>query len=157
MMIEQGFPTLAGYLEKQEPDGVELLAKLKSLHPKAADHLCELLEPPPPPAPSCLTHMDFWCNNLLFRTANNSEELTGASSSGRSLENIKTECQIVDWQMMSVGRPTHDVALLLFTSLTPKNRQDNTEMFLHYYWSVFQVFNMIYNHNPINQIVYLTC
>ena len=109
MMIEQGFPTLAGFLEKQEPDGIELLSKLKTLHPRAADLLCELLEPPPPPAPSCLTHMDFWCNNLLFRTrtppegseagveSNSNDSHARGNTSSNSDE---MECQIVDWQMM---------------------------------------------------------
>jgi len=43
---------MALFLERQKPDGEELLSKLKALHPKAAELLFELLEPPPPPAPS---------------------------------------------------------------------------------------------------------
>ncbi len=140
MMIEQGFPTLAGFLEKQEPDGAELLSQLKALHPKAADLLCELLEPPSSPAPSCLTHMDFWCNNLLFRSRSppDGSNANGSPTTGSSSDD-ETECQIVDWQMMSVGRPTHDVALLLFTSLTPERRQESTDALLRHYWTVFQV------------------
>jgi len=141
MLVEQGFPTLAGFLEKQEPDGADLLQRLKTLHPKAADLLCDLLEPPPAPAPSCLTHMDYWCNNLLFRTSNPTQDAgdNGNSAEGQAQERTPTECQIVDWQMMTISRPTHDVALLLFTSLTPEVRQENTDRFLRYYWTVFQV------------------
>lgn len=135
--MEQGFPTLAGFLEKQEPDGADLLQRLKALHPKASDLLCELLEPPPPPTPSCLTHMDYWCNNLLFRTSNPEPEVENGNSDHPAPTH--TECQIVDWQMMTISRPTHDVALLLFTSLTPEIRQENTNLLLQYYWTVFQV------------------
>ncbi|ODN02303.1 hypothetical protein Ocin01_04386 [Orchesella cincta] len=153
IMIEQGFPTLADFLDRQQPDGPDILNKLKALHPKAAELLCELLEPPPPPAPSCLTHMDFWCNNLLFRkrtppdgtaSGENGNVVNGnghcSSSSGDEDgdSGSDTECLIVDWQMMAISRPTHDVALLLFTSLTPEVRQANTEALLKHYWNVFQ-------------------
>jgi aminoglycoside phosphotransferase (APT) family kinase protein len=134
-MIEHGFPTLSGFLESQEPDGHEILVNLQALHPKAIELLYELLKPPPPPAPSCLTHMDFWCNNLLFRKRE--------PSSGNEL--LDTECLILDWQMMAVSRPTHDVALLLFTSLTPETRSQNTPKLLLHYWTVFQVKIFVYN------------
>jgi hypothetical protein len=146
VMIEQGFPTLADFLEKKKPDGAELLGKLRKLHPRAAELLRELLEPPPPPAPSCLTHMDFWCNNLLFRkrtppegaeTDGQGEESATANANSAS-ENVHVECRILDWQMMAVSRPTHDVALLLFTSLTPDTRAKNLEAFLTTYWTAFQ-------------------
>lgn len=156
LMIEQGFPTLADFLERQQPDGPQILNKLKALHPRAAELLCELLEPPPPPAPSCLTHMDFWCNNLLFRkrtppdgtaaagTAQNGNIVNGngvhnSCSSDEDGDSSTTQCLIVDWQMMAISRPTHDVALLLFTSLTPEVRQANTDALLRHYWNVFQV------------------
>jgi len=142
-MIEHGFPTLVDFLERQEPDGQEILSKLQALHPRAIELLYELLKPPPPPAPSCLTHMDFWCNNLLFRKRTQANEHPG--SNGNILNGEATtgdsdsECLILDWQMMAVSRPTHDVALLMFTSLTPEIRQQHSEQLLRYYWSVFQV------------------
>lgn len=160
-MIEQGFPTLADFLERQQPDGPELLSKLKALHPKATELLYELLEPPPPPAPSCLTHMDFWCNNLLFRrttppegtasshengnvlNGNGEASGSGNASSAEDGEYNTTECLIVDWQMMAISRPTHDVALLLFTSLSPEIRRGNTDALLRHYWNVFRVCNYI--------------
>jgi hypothetical protein len=40
--------------------------------------------------------------------------------------------------MMAISRPTHDVALLLFTSLTPEVRRANTDALLRHYWNVFQ-------------------
>jgi len=153
IMIEQGFPTLAGFLERQQPDGLDILNKLKALHPKAAELLCQLLEPPPPPAPSCLTHMDFWCNNLLFRErtppdgiASNSQQQengnvvngNGLHASDEDTDYNMTDCLIVDWQMMAISRPTHDVALLLFTSLTPEVRRANTDALLRHYWNVFR-------------------
>ncbi|CAG7834657.1 unnamed protein product [Allacma fusca] len=144
MMIEQGFPTLAEFLDRQKPEGPELLTKLKALHPRAADLLCELLVPPAPPAPSCLTHMDFWCNNLLFRkrTPPDGSETESNKNGSSELEsdddNGETECQILDWQMMAISRPTHDVALLLFTSLTPETRHLHMDSLLQYYWNVFQ-------------------
>ena len=166
MMIEQGFPTLADFLQRQKPDGPELLTKLQALHPRAAELLCELLEPPAPPAPSCLTHMDFWCNNLLFRRrttapdgsdnnsgTNGDVKEVGGSNSGSSNnapasspgthDKEEIECQILDWQMMAISRPTHDVALLLFTSLTPSIRHSHGESLLQQYWNVFQVISFL--------------
>jgi len=85
--------------------------------------------------------MDFWCNNLLFRerkSCNHKGTSNGANGELETLE-CSSECMIVDWQMMAISRPTHDVALLLFTSLTPEVRQKNSELFLKHYWKVFQV------------------
>lgn len=151
-MIEQGFPTLADFLQRQQPDGPDILNKLNALHPRAAELLGELLEPPAPPAPSCLTHMDFWCNNLIFRKRTPPDGTAASPENGNcvngndhvgeedlSAESNDTECMILDWQMMAISRPTHDVALLLFTSLTPEVRRQNTEALLRHYWSVFQV------------------
>jgi aminoglycoside phosphotransferase (APT) family kinase protein len=140
-MIEHGFPTLSDFLESQQPDGQEILSKLQALHPKAIELLYELLKPPPPPAPSCLTHMDFWCNNLLFRKQRHAGDDgdNGNLLNGDNNLHDSSECLILDWQMMAVSRPTHDVALLMFTSLTPEIRQQHSERLLQYYWSVFQV------------------
>lgn len=151
-MIEQGFPTLAEFLERQQPDGPEILDKLKALHPEAGELLRELLKPPDPPAPSCLTHMDFWCNNLLFRrrtppdgiaeAGDNGNVMNGHASAGEESSSDRTdttECFILDWQMIAISRPTHDIALLLLTSLTPELRRANTEALLKHYWNVFQV------------------
>lgn len=130
-MIEEGFPTLSNYLEKEE-SGREILKKLRILHPNATELLYNLLKAPSSPTPSCLTHMDFWCNNLLFRSCPNSNESESSSS---------VNCLILDWQMIAISRPTHDVALLLFTSLTPEIRKQHTDDLLKHYWKVFQVFS----------------
>lgn len=139
-MIEHGFPTLSHFLERQEPDGKEILGKLQALHPRATELLYELLKPPPPPAPACLTHMDFWCNNLLFKKTTGGKNSKGAISNGSASSGAEEdpECLILDWQMMAISRPTHDVALLLFTSLTPETRSAHTESLLSHYWNVFQ-------------------
>lgn len=136
-MIEHGFPTLSEFLERQEPDGHEILKKLQALHPKAIELLYELLKPPPPPAPSSLTHMDFWCNNLLFKKKAATEN-SNSIPNGDKVEKCSPDCLILDWQMMAISRPTHDVALLLFTSLTPEIRSAHTEELLRHYWKVFQ-------------------
>ncbi|KAI8420690.1 hypothetical protein MSG28_007919 [Choristoneura fumiferana] len=72
--------------------------------PARAPSLLGTLLRPAEPAP--LVHADFWSGNLLFR------ERDGAC-----------ECMALDWQMVSLGRPMDDVALLLLSSLTPELRR----------------------------------
>ncbi|XP_071451355.1 uncharacterized protein [Hetaerina americana] len=65
-----------------------------------------------------LTHSDFWSGNLLFR-----ENPDGS-----------TECMVVDWQMLSWGRPTDDAALLLLSSLPSRLRRGRSRELLGLYW-----------------------
>ncbi|XP_046397390.1 uncharacterized protein LOC124164205 isoform X2 [Ischnura elegans] len=65
-----------------------------------------------------LTHSDFWSGNLLFR-----ENPDGT-----------TDCMVVDWQMLSWGRPTDDAALLLLSSLPSRLRRGKSRELLGLYW-----------------------
>ncbi|VVC89115.1 unnamed protein product [Leptidea sinapis] len=101
-LVRRGLPQLEAFLKgrtdcKGETDAVAALSA------RAPSLLGTLLRPAEP-AP--LAHADFWSGNLLFR------ERDGVS-----------ECIALDWQMVSLGRPMDDVALLLLSSLTPEMRR----------------------------------
>lgn len=82
---------------------MEEAAAISALCVRAPSLLDTLLRPDEP-AP--IVHADFWCGNLLFR------ERDGIS-----------ECKVLDWQMISLGRPMDDIALLLLSSLSPQMRR----------------------------------
>ncbi|CAH1635821.1 unnamed protein product [Spodoptera littoralis] len=101
-LVRRGLPQLEAFL-RGRPDCVEEAAAVSALSARAPSLLGTLLRPAEP-AP--LAHADFWSGNLLFR------EREGVS-----------ECIALDWQMVSLGRPMDDVALLLLSSLTPELRR----------------------------------
>lgn len=101
-LVRRGLPQLEAFL-RGRPDCVEEAAAVSALSARAPSLLGTLLRPAEP-AP--LAHADFWSGNLLFR------EVEGVS-----------ECMTLDWQMVSLGRPMDDVALLLLSSLTPEMRR----------------------------------
>ncbi|KAI5633600.1 ecdysteroid kinase domain-containing protein [Phthorimaea operculella] len=101
-LVKRGLPQLEGFL-RGRPDCVDEAAAVSALSARAPSLLGTLLRPAEP-AP--LAHADFWSGNLLFR------EHKG-----------KSECIALDWQMVSLGRPMDDVALLLLSSLTPDMRR----------------------------------
>lgn len=69
-----------------------------------------------PAEPAPLAHADFWSGNLLFRERDGN-----------------TECIALDWQMVSIGRPMDDIALLLLSSLTPEMRRSHGETLIEEY------------------------
>jgi len=99
--------------------------------------------------------MDSWADNLLFRARETETETPESSqlpekpksgdkksrsrSRKRRIEDSPLECRILDWQMMGVGRPTHDLALLLITSLTAEDRASYTNLLVAYYYQTFKV------------------
>lgn len=101
-LVRRGLPQLEAFL-RGRTDCVEEAAAVSALVARAPSLLGTLLRPAEP-AP--LAHADFWSGNLLFR------EVEGVS-----------ECIALDWQMVSLGRPMDDVALLLLSSLTPELRR----------------------------------
>jgi hypothetical protein len=70
-----------------------------------------------------ITHTDFWCSNLLFKTSEGSEE--GGD------ENLS--CAILDWQMITYSHPANDLALLIISSLDSELRRPHTNALLDYY------------------------
>ncbi|CAF4907063.1 unnamed protein product [Pieris macdunnoughi] len=101
-LVRRGLPQLEAFL-RGRTDCVDEAAAVSALSARAPSLLGTLLRPAEP-AP--LAHADFWSGNLLFR------ERDGIS-----------ECVALDWQMVSLGRPMDDVALLLLSSLTPELRR----------------------------------
>ncbi|CAK1579625.1 unnamed protein product [Parnassius mnemosyne] len=101
-LVRRGLPQLEAFL-RGRTDCIEEAAAVSALSARAPSLLGTLLRPAEP-AP--LAHADFWSGNLLFR------EKDGES-----------ECIALDWQMVSLGRPMDDVALLLLSSLTPEMRR----------------------------------
>lgn len=103
-LVERGLPQLARFLEKRP--GLEgVLEALLALRPRTKEVIAALLAPEDNPL-ALITHTDFWCNNLLFK----------------SEDDGSCKCAILDWQMVTYSRPTNDVALLLVSSLPTELR-----------------------------------
>ncbi|XP_068624502.1 uncharacterized protein [Battus philenor] len=111
-LVRRGLPQLEAFL-RGRTDCIEEAAAVSALSARAPSLLGTLLRPAEP-AP--LAHADFWSGNLLFR------EKEGES-----------ECIALDWQMVSLGRPMDDVALLLLSSLTPDMRRAVGESLIEEY------------------------
>lgn len=111
-LVRRGLPQLEAFL-RGRTDCIEEAAAVSALSARAPSLLGTLLRPAEP-AP--LAHADFWSGNLLFR------EKEGQS-----------ECIALDWQMVSLGRPMDDVALLLLSSLTPEMRRAVSESLIEEY------------------------
>lgn len=101
-LIRRGLPQLEEFL-RERTECIEEADAVAALSARAPALLGTLLRPAEP-AP--IVHADFWCGNLQFR------ELNGV-----------TECVVLDWQMVSLGRPMDDIALLLLSSLSPELRR----------------------------------
>lgn len=113
-LVERGLPQLSRFLERRPglEDVINALTKIRS---NTKELIENLLTPEEPMA--LITHIDFWCNNLMFR-----EDAKNA------------ECAILDWQMVTYSRPTNDVALLLISSVPSELRRLHTENLLNTYW-----------------------
>lgn len=86
--------------------------------------------------------MDFWVDNLVFRTKrfeDTDRDLEPQLEPKPRIKNSRMECRVLDWQMMGRGRPTHDLALLILTSMPTAERRANTDLLLNYYFQVFEV------------------
>ncbi|XP_026485326.1 uncharacterized protein LOC113392916 [Vanessa tameamea] len=111
-LVRRGLPQLEAFL-RGRTDCTEEAAAVSALSARAPSLLETLLRPA---EPASLAHADFWSGNLLFR------EREGVS-----------ECIALDWQMVSLGRPMDDVALLLLSSLTPEMRRAAGESLIEDY------------------------
>lgn len=111
-LVRRGLPQLEAFL-RGRPDCVAEAAAVSALSSRAPALLGTLLRPSEP-AP--LAHADFWSGNLLFR------EREGIS-----------DCIALDWQMVSLGRPMDDVALLVLSSLSPELRREAGEALITRY------------------------
>lgn len=116
-LVERGFTQLAHFLTSVSGMG-EILDALMALRPKTKDIIMTLLAPEGPLA--AITHMDFWCNNLLFRYV--------------SEHGSRILCYILNWQMVAYSKPTNDIALLLVSSLPGALRRKHTDSLLDSYW-----------------------
>ncbi|MCL4122300.1 UNVERIFIED_CONTAM: hypothetical protein GTU68_009832 [Idotea baltica] len=70
----------------------------------------------------CLTHGDFWCNNLLFLSSD---------------QGLLTNLSIIDWQITQWNSPVMDLHYLLATSTTSALRADHLSSLLLHYHSTF--------------------
>ncbi|XP_015603813.1 uncharacterized protein LOC107271843 [Cephus cinctus] len=114
-LVERGLPQLARFLERR-PGLEAVLEALLALRPRTKEIIAALLAPEDPLA--LITHTDFWCNNLLFKDA----------------EDGTCKCAILDWQMVTYSRPTNDIALLLVSSAPTELRRRHTQSLLDKYW-----------------------
>lgn len=123
MLLNRGFPQLHSFLE-DKPDMLPILNSMMNFSNEMKNIISSLLSPKGPVA--LLTHTDFWCNNLLFR-----------SDGGH--------CIILDWQMVTFSRPTNDVALLIISSLAPELRREHKNFLLDKYWKALTSFSLELN------------
>lgn len=121
-LVEQGIPQLAGFLESTGDHSRELEI-LEQLRPKTKEIIQNLLNPVEPMGLIC--HTDFWSNNLLFKTSIDPEK--------------NDNCCVLDWQMISLSRPTNDVALLLTSSLNSNTRRMHQSKLLDTYYNLLKV------------------
>ncbi|KAA0185295.1 EcKinase 1 [Hyalella azteca] len=75
----------------------------------------------------CLTHGDYWINNLLFRYNLNEED------GQHKLEDIK----LIDWQIAQWSNPVFDLHYLLNTSTTAALRENHLNAILRHYHTTF--------------------
>uniref|UniRef100_A0AAG5CRF3 CHK kinase-like domain-containing protein n=1 Tax=Anopheles atroparvus TaxID=41427 RepID=A0AAG5CRF3_ANOAO len=118
-LVEQGMPQLTRFLE-HKPGYENELKALGRIRPKTKQLIETLLQPIEPMG--LITHTDFWCNNLLFRS-----------------ESDRTDsCTILDWQMVTYSRPTNDLALLLISSIPSDMRRQHTARLLDLYYGALK-------------------
>lgn len=123
-LVERGLPQLTQFLERT-PGLEAILRSLDALRPHTKRIIETLLAPVEPMA--LITHTDFWCNNLMFKTTTPEDEDRASSA---------CICSILDWQMVTYSMPTNDLALILTSSVPADVRRNNTERVLDDYWTV---------------------
>ena len=119
-LVNRGLPLLVKFLEnkiehkaiRDQLQEYQSEEKVTSVIEKAFEQSPKL---------NTLVHCDFWVNNLLF----------GGSD-------FQTSCCIIDWQLVTYGRPAIDLSLLLTTSLNPNVRRASKKTLLMTYWTEFK-------------------
>jgi len=131
MTFHRGFEVFKNFLSNrpEEPEADKMLQAMTHLNNKIR-HVLNGLLCPSNDFPSTLVHMDFWSDNLLFRIKDPDENVP--------LEEADLDCVIIDWQMMSLGRPTHDLALITILSMDSESRRDISHLILQYYYQLFE-------------------
>jgi thiamine kinase-like enzyme len=120
-LLEQGLPQLSKFLQ-QKGNYEQELQVLEKLRPKTKILIENLLQPVEPMG--LMTHTDFWCNNLLFKTTPD--------------DTLNDNCSVLDWQMITYSRPTNDVALLITSSLPSSVRRQHTSKLLDLYYNLLR-------------------
>ncbi|CAL8072732.1 unnamed protein product [Orchesella dallaii] len=145
-MVQQGFMHLRGFRTHQLKDSTQIrqVDRLLALESRLPNILEGLLKPLPPPAVTSLIHMDLWTDNLLFRETIESNQMETNEGHGEQVEgatqevDMELDCMILDWQMVSYGRITHDLALLIMTSLDAQTRRTQAMSLLKFYFETFE-------------------
>lgn len=88
-----------------------------------------------------ICHRDLWNNNIMFRYSK--------AEDGR-LE--PSDCQLVDFQAIRYQPPAGDVMLLLCCNLDPKDREENLDTFLSFYYKELKKILSAYNFEISNII-----
>ncbi|KAF2358272.1 Protein of unknown function DUF227 [Trinorchestia longiramus] len=109
------------------PEHKDIVAKLEKGHTAVSQKFCSLLEDRSQHQMLCLTHGDFWNNNILFRYQ--SLEADGE----REVEAVK----VIDWQNSQWNNPVVDLHYLLCTSTTAEIRHNHLDDILQHYHSSF--------------------
>lgn len=157
-MIRQGFRHLHHFKREslRNSESIELVDALLALETKLPGKLESLLKPLPQPAATALVHMDFWADNLLFKENINEEEHEEKMEENEKEEqrktditiptkktvhppNVELDCMILDWQMAGLGRVSHDLGILMITSLDGELRREKTVHLLKFYYETFEV------------------
>jgi len=130
-------------MHTKDEDGPGLLHRYRKLKGKFKEILTALIQPPPYPCPSTLLHFDLQATNIMFRYGGEpSAEPTAPAPS----EDEELDVRIHNWKIASFGACTHDLAFLLLSSLSSRDRQENTIKFIKYYHHVFKVrYNLLAN------------
>ena len=103
----------------------KVIRKLKQIQPNAnfiyeylwSDHQTPLI--------LCLTHGDFWNNNLMFL------------KEGKETKTERIKVMLLDWQMCHWGNPIRDIMYLIYSSTSYKLRKEYLDEILRIYHSTF--------------------
>jgi len=137
-----------------DADRTRIFKAVRYLDKNMKDILPKLLvSPKGDPFPTTLIHLDLWSDNLLFHIKDEDRD------NNVPPEEQDLDCVIIDWQMVSCGKPTHDIAILILASMDAQARRENTAHLLQYYYMKFQVglhFKMICRNSFILTTIIIT-
>ena len=118
-LVNRGVPLLTKFLQNK-PEYKTIRSKL--LEYASGDKISKIISRAFEPSPklNSIVHCDFWINNLLFCGPD------------------PPLCCIIDWQLVTYGKPAIDVALLLTTSLSHDLRKElassEDDILVQTYW-----------------------
>lgn len=137
-LLEGQFPLLQKFIyHTGHPKAHEVYTNLVKIRPVLQNTLYSLLAPAQHPYPNTLIHLDLWSDNILFKISDQDKE------DQVPLEEANLDCYILDWQMVSYGKPTHDLALLIMLSMDPSYRRQHVTWMLQFYYQLFEVMNFV--------------